>query len=166
MNQPETTNDPAGVAAFEWSHVHLARKIAEEVHKYQCRSDGTPYIEHPRRVAALVESSTKLAAGEFAVAAAWLHDVLEDSELTVDDLLEHGVAPYVVGLCEVLTRRPDELYSAYIMRVIDDKMAVQIKIADILDNLADVPSRRQVKKYAGALRLLVLGEDKAAEYKR
>ena len=60
-------------------YVWTARKIAHKAHDGQFDKAGNPYIGHPGRVAAFVE-------GDVATAAAWLHDVLEDTDITVIDL--------------------------------------------------------------------------------
>jgi (p)ppGpp synthase/HD superfamily hydrolase len=135
------------------SMVALAEDLARHYHAGQVDRLGQPYVEHPRAVAGL------LAGGPEALqAAAWLHDVLEHTQATAADLLAAGVAPEVVRLVEVLTRRPGEDYLAFIGRVCADRQAVQVKMADALHNLDPArdfgPTAEQRARYHQALVLL------------
>jgi (p)ppGpp synthase/HD superfamily hydrolase len=135
------------------SMVALAEDLARHYHAGQVDRLGQPYVEHPRAVAGL------LAGGPEALqAAAWLHDVLEHTQATAADLLAAGVAPEVVRLVEVLTRRPGEDYLAFIGRVCADREAVQVKMADALHNLDPArdfgPTAEQRARYHQALVLL------------
>ena len=133
--------------------VALAEALARRYHAGQVDRVGAPYIEHPRAVAALL-------AGAPAPwqAAAWLHDVLEHTDATADDLAAAGVPPEVVRLVEVLTRRPGEDYLAFIGRVCADPAAVRVKMADALHNLDPArdfgPTGEQRARYHRALVLL------------
>lgn len=129
-------------------------EIATLAHAGQFRRDGvTPYIEHPRTVAAHFRE------GEIEWDAAWMHDVLEDSEYTAQDLLDAGVFKGTVKILQLLTHKKGESYVDYIKRIKDDEIygpfAKQIKYADIATNLGDAPTERQVRKYADALSILV-----------
>ena len=130
--------------------VALAEELARRFHAGQADRVGGPYIEHPRAVAGLL-------AGAPATwqAAAWLHDVLEHTDATADDLLATGLPPEVVRLVEVLTRRPGEDYLAFIDRVCADPAAVQVKMADALHNLDPArdfgPTPEQRARYHEAL---------------
>lgn len=131
--------------------------IATQAHQGQFRSDGvTPYIEHPKAVA---ESFPETQIGLRAVA--WLHDVLEDTSLTAQALLDSGVSPWVVKAVEALTRGQDELYEEYLYRVKSNHMSRKVKIQDILHNLSDSPSKNQVRKYAFALKYLLKEDEQA-----
>lgn len=128
--------------------------IAYEAHKDMCDKSGAPYIFHPFHVA---EQMTD----ERTTAAALLHDVLEDSELTADDLLSRGISETVVRLVETLTRRENEDYFDYIRRLKQEPDAVRIKIADLrhnsdLSRLVSVSEKdaKRNEKYAEALRIL------------
>ncbi len=67
-------------------------------------------------------------------AAAWLHDVVEDTDITLDDLTELGIPEPVVTAVEALTRRPGEAPDAYYARVGADPIALLVKLADLADN--------------------------------
>ena len=87
-----------------------------------------PYVLHPLRVMAAVD-------GESARVAAVLHDVVEDSTITLAQLEREGIPPDVLRTLDCLTRREGEEYSAYIRRVATDATAIRVKIADLHDNL-------------------------------
>ena len=112
------------------SVVKLAEVLARRHHAGQVDRVGTPYIDHLRAVADFLTGTP-----ETWQAAAWLHDVLEHSDATADDLLADGVPAEVVRLVEIVSRRPGEDYLAFIERVCADPVAVRIKIADTLHNL-------------------------------
>lgn len=69
------------------------------------------------------------------VAAALLHDVVEDSDWTLVDLVNNGIPLGVVAMVDALTRRAGESYKQYIRRCRADGLAAHIKIADIKHNL-------------------------------
>lgn len=126
----------------------IAEQIARKAHKGQTRRDGrTPYIVHPADVAARVTTDVEKAV-------AWLHDVLEDTALTADDLLAQHVPQDVVDAVQALTRNKDESYTDFIQRVKPNTLAARVKRADIASNLADAPTEHQREKYAAALAVL------------
>jgi (p)ppGpp synthase/HD superfamily hydrolase len=85
-----------------------------------------------------------------------LHDVLEDTELTAEDLSASGVPSHVVEAVAVLTKRPDEPYAHYIERVSASKLARRVKRADLRDNLAQTDESENALRlrYKNALRKL------------
>lgn len=131
----------------------LAARIATEAHKGQTRWDKkTPYISHPQAVArALIEGGY----GEYEVAAAWLHDVLEDTQLCSADLRNMGIDGYVVDAVEILTKREGMSYLDYILNVQGHPVARVVKMADIRNNLTDLKSSGSMRqKYELALYIL------------
>lgn len=128
--------------------VALAKAIAEEAHAGQFRRDGvTPYILHPAKVAALMGDDPILEQ------VAWLHDVLEDTEMTPEELLKRGVSrEAVLTVCD-LTHETGS-YAGYISRVSHNPLARKVKIADIVANLTDDPTPRQIVKDHAALQQL------------
>ena len=110
--------------------VTLAEELARRYHAGQVDRLGVPYIDHPRAVVDLLEKAPAPWR-----AAAWLHDVLEHTDATADDLRAAGVPDDVVAVVEVLTRRPGEDYLDFIGRVCADPAAARVKIADALHNL-------------------------------
>jgi (p)ppGpp synthase/HD superfamily hydrolase len=105
-----------------------AQRIATQAHVGQTDKAGRPYIGHPSRVAA------RLAGDEQAEAAAWLHDVLEDTVTTATDLAALGIPATVVAAVEALTRRNGEAPDDYYARVAANPLALTVKQADIADN--------------------------------
>jgi len=106
--------------------------IALRAHRGQTRWDGSPYIVHPMRVAATVRRD---GGTPEEVAAAYLHDVLEDTPTTAADLLAAGITARTVAIVEALTRHEGETYAEFIDRVATDPSAARIKRADLGDNL-------------------------------
>ena len=131
--------------------VETALRIALDAHRGQEDKAGRPYILHPLRVA-LAQST------DAAFCAALLHDAVEDTPLTLDDLRSAGVSETVVAAVDALTRREGESYNAYLARAGADPIAISVKRADLQDNLdvrrlrkvTDTDARR-LTKYLGAL---------------
>ena len=132
-------------------NLKIAIAIATKSHQGQFRRDGvTPYITHPEAVANAFPTKC-----EGLKAVAWLHDVLEDTNTTEEDLLQAGISLWVVQAVQYLTKTPGEDYLAYLARVKASGIAADVKVQDILHNLGDDPSPKQVKKYAIALKFLL-----------
>ena len=105
-----------------------AEGIARAAHDGQVDKAGMPYAEHPARVAA------RCAPDPAAMAAGWLHDVLEDTEVTAQTLVARGIPERVVAAVEALTRRAGEDPDTYYARVARDPLALTVKLADLADN--------------------------------
>jgi len=105
-----------------------AQRIATVAHAGQTDKAGQPYIGHPGRVAA------RLTGDQLAEAAAWLHDVLEDTGTTAADLTAQGIPASVISAVEALTRRDGEAPDDYYARVAANPLALQVKRADMADN--------------------------------
>ena len=130
--------------------VHRAAQIASDAHQGQFRRDGvTPYISHPKAVAKQVEGD------DLAETIAWLHDVLEDTSITAQDLAAFGMPAEVVARVQLLTKSDAVEYEQYLKRIKSDPVAKRVKIADMLANLGDKPSERQIVKYAKGLLVLL-----------
>lgn len=133
--------------------------LARQAHDGQVDKAGRPYIEHPLRVMNAVE-------GDELRMIAVLHDVLEDTPVTADDLLAAGCPRHVVTAVQALSRAPDEQLEHYLRRVAANPLALRVKRADIADNsdpdrlrLLDAPTRHRLDtKYRKALTLLDLYE--------
>lgn len=123
----------ADAAAFDAvPQVALAQGIAFVAHRGQLDRTGAEYIDHPGRVAEQFEATVE----PIATAAAWLHDVLGESELTAHELLAAGVLPEVVEIVELLTRTPDVSEADYYARIRAHEIARRVKLADVADNSA------------------------------
>ena len=120
--------------------VKKAKEFAEKAHKGQIRLNGKPFMLHPEAVAEQVIAP-------FLKAAAYLHDVVEDTNYTVGDLLKEGFPEEVCEIVGILTKGKDERYLDYILRVKENHRARQIKLADLAHNLSDLRKGSLRDKY-------------------
>jgi len=127
-----------------------AELIATQAHDGQFRFDGvTPYIVHPRAVVArLIKMGVK---NKDILDAAWGHDLLEDTKETPETLLQKGFSARSVSIIVILTKKLGVSEEEYNRGIKDDKGARQIKIADMLSNMADTPSKNQILRYSRGL---------------
>ncbi len=134
--------------------IRLAAELAARAHHGQYRRDGlTPYITHPAAVAGRVDKESPEV-----VATAWLHDVVEDTSETLETLRRAGIPGSVVDAVGLLTKDQSGLsYENYLARVRANPIACRVKVADMLHNLSDAPTQKQILKYARGL--LILLED-------
>jgi (p)ppGpp synthase/HD superfamily hydrolase len=107
--------------------LETALRIAARAHEGQKDKNGQPYILHPLRVMNAVE-------GEEAKVVAVLHDVVEDSPTTADDLRREGFTEAVVAAVLCVTHPKDESYADYVVRCKANALARQVKLADLEDN--------------------------------
>lgn len=141
------------------SIINLARAIATTAHDGVYRADGTDYIDHPEAVAHYAE--TYYRADDHTIAACWLHDVIEDTDVTLDDLAAAGIPPEVLGAVDAVTIRPGEPYLAAVARAADHPLARIVKLSDNWHNTSTLTvftepdRRRRTTKYQQARRLLV-----------
>lgn len=103
-------------------------RFVEELHHGQYDKIGAPYILHPVFVADQMDTEEE-------TIVALLHDVVEDTTITLDDLRNRGYSDEIVVAIDALTRRPGETYSSYIERLSNNKLARHVKIADLRHNL-------------------------------
>ena len=134
-----------------------ALELAARAHAGQVDKAGHDYLSHPLRVAARVVD-----AGEEAVAVALLHDVVEDSDVDIEDLLAAGFPERVAEAVDRLTRRDGEPHADAVRRAAADPLAAVVKRADLADNtdparLALLPEElrtRLLARYEHAVTLL------------
>ncbi len=107
--------------------IEKALQIAAGAHEGQKDKDGSPYILHPLRAMLRVE-------GEEARIVAVLHDVVEDTAVTADDLRREGFGESIVAAVLCVTHRPDESYADYVVRCKANEVARRVKLADLEDN--------------------------------
>ena len=131
-----------------------AINIAVKAHEGQRDKAHAPYILHPLHVMNSVE---RLDLKIIAV----LHDVLEDSDFTSEDLAFEGISEGIIYVVKILSHRKGEDYKDYILRVGRDKNATIVKIADLEHNmdikrLGDISMEdiRRLKKYQSAYTVL------------
>ena len=129
--------------------------IMYKAHEAQMDKSGVPYVFHPWHVA---EQMTN----EESCAAALLHDVIEDTDVTADDLLAAGISERVVQAVLMLTHDDDEPYLEYVARIKNDPIAREVKLADLAHN-SDVTrfavpmtdkDRTRLEKYMKATAIL------------
>ena len=125
-------------AADAIAQVALAKGIAFVAHRSKHDRSGAPYIDHPGRIAERFDPVTQ----PVEAAAAWLHDVLEDTPVTAQELFEAGVLPDVIDVVQLLTRTPDVTADEYYAAIRRDPVARRVKLADIDDNTARWRLRR------------------------
>lgn len=135
--------------------VVAAKAIATIAHRGQKDKAGADYIGHPRRVAARLSDPRE-------VSAAWLHDVIEDCEISAQDLLDAGISEGVVDAVVLLTRTKEVGGDDYYRAIRRNPIALAVKLADIADNTDEVRVRqvppdereRLAEKYRHALAAL------------
>lgn len=128
--------------------VTLAEEIATEAHKGQFRYDKiTPFIEHPKAVVNNLNWFIDYKNINKLQVIAWLHDVIEDTNITLSDLLNKGIPLEIVNIIDILSRRKDENYLFYILRVKNNSIAKKIKLADLKHNMSTSTIKNQIEKY-------------------
>jgi len=132
----------------------IANNISQQAHLGQTRRDGTDYIFHVINVVKRLD----VYEDDELTAIAWLHDVVEDTRVTLGELRLAGLTDRVINGVGTMTHRGNERYEDYIYRVKTNPDAVKVKLADIQDNISDAPTERQMIKYARAILLLLTGE--------
>jgi len=135
-------------------YLDRAIELAKQHHEGQTDKAGKPYIEHPLRVMNQVESEEEKIV-------AVLHDIVEDTDISLDDLRSEGFSEEVVSAVECLTKQDGENYDSYIERISFNPLAVKIKLADLEDNsdltrLPEVTDKdlERIEKYDKALEKL------------
>jgi (p)ppGpp synthase/HD superfamily hydrolase len=136
-----------------------AIEIALRAHAGQKQKDGSPYILHPLRVMGRVWRDEERMA-------AVLHDVIEDSAVTLEDLRKEGFPEEVVEAVRLLTHEEGVSYEDYVTRLKGNGMARRIKVADLEDNsdirrLSGVEEKdiERLRKYHRAWGILRPGAD-------
>ncbi len=110
------------------NNLEKALHIALNAHKGQKQKNGEPYILHPLRVMMQMNTMQEKMA-------ALLHDVVEDSHMTPEQLQAEGIPDEIVHVVDLLTHRPHMSYEDYIHRLSEHPMARKIKLADLTDNM-------------------------------
>lgn len=108
-------------------YAQLAYKIAVNAHKGQTDKAGADYIDHPIAVANQMETDTEKAV-------AYLHDVVEDTDITLNQLSTYGFSLEILDAVDAITRREQEQYRDYIERVKENAIALKVKLADLRHN--------------------------------
>ena len=120
------------------SLLRLAKTTATEAHTGQLDKGGYSYIGHPEYVANSVYCLEQKVV-------AWLHDVLEDTELTEGDLRELGFTESIIHSVKLLTRDKDVDYEEYLWYIRTDENAKIVKLADLEHNMDTSRLGRKLK---------------------
>ncbi|MER6332248.1 HD domain-containing protein [Streptomyces sp. NPDC001034] len=136
--------------------------LARAAHEGQTDKAGRPYAEH---LAAVAEGVRARGGDAEQVAAAWLHDAVEDDALSRAWLAGAALTPRTKAIVDAVTKRPGEEPGAYARRVLDTPGALLVKEADLAHNadperlaVLDEPTRKRLtEKYARMRALLGLG---------
>ena len=131
-----------------------ALKLCFEAHKDQVDKSGMPYVFHPFHLA---EQMTD----EVTTIVALLHDVVEDTDYTFDDIKNMGFGKDVIDALTLLTHNRDVPYMDYVLRIKDNPVARAVKLADLRHNsdnsrldFTDEKTTQRTEKYLKAIDLL------------
>ena len=132
-----------------------AMELAYRAHHGQCDKNGVPYVFHPFHLAEQMDT-------EETVTAALLHDVVEDTDYTLEDLRAMGFPDPVLEALSLLTHDPSVPYMEYVKRLKNNPIARAVKLADLTHNsdLSRLPAvterdLERVEKYRRAKALLL-----------
>ena len=136
------------------SNLQRAIEIAVNAHREQSRKNGDPYILHPLRLMHAVDSATEKIV-------AVLHDVVEDTDVTMDQLQSEGFSAEIIEALKLVTHDEQQPYDEYIASIKTNPIARIVKLADLSDNsnvfeipnLADRDLKR-LEKYHRAFKTL------------
>lgn len=132
-----------------------AMKIAFAAHKDQTDKTGIPYIYHPIHLA---EQMTD----EATTCVALLHDVVEDTEITFEQLESEGFPEEIIAALKLMTHDNAVPYMDYVRGIKTDPIATTVKLADLRHNsdltrldVVDEKALKRVEKYRQAMELLL-----------
>ena len=108
--------------------LETAIRLAAKVHKGQVDRIGKPYILHVMRGMMRGVDFDEQVLGA-------LHDVLERSEMTPEEIAKKGFSPRMLQALDHITRRAEETYEQYIDRVVQDNLAIRVKLHDLADKM-------------------------------
>lgn len=131
-----------------------ATEIAVEVHTGQQDKNGQPYLGHVIRVMSAGHTLQEKIVGA-------LHDVIEDSDRTLEDLAKEGFSPEILEAVDAMTHYDSETYDEYLFRVAKNPIAIRVKLNDLSDNMdirrlreLDDSSITRIRKYLKAYQFL------------
>jgi len=131
-----------------------ALKLCYQAHRDQVDKSGLPYVFHPFHLAEQMHD-------EDTTVTALLHDVAEDTAITLEDIAAMGFAPQVLEALRLLTHDASVPYMDYVAAIRPNPIARAVKLADLRHNSdatrmdsVDEKMRSRYAKYAAAIRLL------------
>ena len=132
-----------------------AMKIAFEAHKNQTDKNGIPYIYHPVHLAEQMRD-------EKTICVALLHDVVEDTDVTFEELEKEGFSEDIIGALKLMTHDEAVPYMDYIKKIKTNPIATAVKLADLRHNsdltrldVVDEKAKNRAEKYKKAIELLL-----------
>ena len=144
------------------SQIEIALEIALKAHKGQRDLDGKPVILHPLNVAMKGNNESEIVAG-------LLHDVVEDTDYTFEDLLDAGISSKVVDALRLLSHEKGSEYMDYVRRIAQSRnpIAINVKCNDLDHNLQRGRAGdhlKQVAKHSAARKIIhpINGDEGAA----
>lgn len=131
-----------------------AMKIAYQAHQGQTDKTGLPYIYHPIHLAEQMQD-------EATTCVALLHDVIEDTDITIEQLGQEGFPQEVLEAVQLMTHAPEVPYMDYVREIKKNPIAAAVKLADLRHNsdmsrldVVDDKAVTRVEKYHRAIDLL------------
>jgi len=131
-----------------------APKLCFEAHKEQTDKSGLPYVFHPFHLAEQMET-------EETTIVALLHDVVEDTDYTIEDLTKAGFNKTITDAITLMTHADNVDYMDYVRGIKENPIAKAVKLADLTHNsdltrldVVDEKALRRVEKYKQAIALL------------
>lgn len=145
-------------------HLDTAKKLAYEKHAGQTDLTGAPYIDHVKTVASIINISI---GNSWCETVAWLHDLIEDTDVTIDTLYVMGFPERIIHAVDQLTRKDGDSYGDYINGIYSP-LARRVKMADLIHNMdtnrfgvgitGTKKDHARVAKYRKALKQLAQNE--------
>ena len=132
--------------------LELAINLASEYHKGQVDKSGVPYILHPLTVMQYVDTMDEKIV-------AILHDIVEDTPMTISKLKEFGFDDQIIEAINYLTRLEGFSYMEYIHDISECELAKKVKLADLKHNMRDGVTPSLLERYKKAQNYLLTGED-------
>lgn len=131
-----------------------ALNIAYNAHNGQLDKGGMPYIFHPFYIAMHMDTEEE-------IITALLHDVLEDTDITLDDLKKEGFGENILCALSLLCHDEKDEYMDYIKKIKNNPLARKVKLVDLANNSMleriDTPSQKdylRIEKYKKAIAIL------------
>lgn len=131
-----------------------ALRLSFDAHKEQVDKSGIPYVYHPFHLAEQMDS-------EVTATVALLHDVVEDTNYTIDDMIAMGFPKPVTDALTLMTHDMSVPYMDYVARIKSNPIAKAVKLADLRHNsdisrldAVDEKTKERLRKYAAAIELL------------
>jgi (p)ppGpp synthase/HD superfamily hydrolase len=135
-------------------HLEKAISIALSAHKGEIDKGGSPYILHPLRVMLNMDTIEEKIV-------AILHDVVEDSAISIQNLKDEGYPEIILKAIELLTKDVNQSYEEYILDIRKNRLATKVKLADLKDNMninrlmdPNDEDKARLKKYKAAYKVL------------